>query len=259
MGVCASAYPDPSEVPHVPLTHLSKDQPIIVGPSGSSSRKVRFVIVSDTHNEIEKVKIPEGDVFIHCGDATKWYNSNSDIQRFNEFLGKLPHAHKIVIAGNHDYGLYESDVSKVVSKMTNCTYLQDSAVTIQGLKIWGTPWHEKRTMFHRASAFGVSEQIIKEKWAQIPTDIDILVTHQPPLNVLDLNHNGKNMGSSSLLESVKEKRPKVHLFGHNHEGHGAAQFDDTNGEILFVNAASRIIAGNLRDAIVIDYYLPTFL
>jgi len=257
MGVCVSSpYPDPSTVPHVPLTHLPKNQPIIVGDSSrQSSRKLRFVVVSDTHNEIEKVNIPEGDVFIHCGDATKWYNSGGDILKFNEFLGKLPHAHKIVIAGNHDFGLQKSDV---VSKMTNCSYLQDSFITIEGLKIWGTPWHVKRTILHRASAFGVSDDAIKHKWALIPNDVDILITHQPPLNVLDVNHNGKNMGSTSLLDTVKEKRPKLHLFGHNHEGHGAAEYTDTNGKIVFINAANCIVSGHFRDAIVFDYYLPTF-
>ena len=42
--------------------------------------------MSDTHNEIADVHIPNGDVFIHCGDAVNYYTSFRDIRRFNECL-----------------------------------------------------------------------------------------------------------------------------------------------------------------------------
>ena len=30
----------------------------------------RFVVLSDTHNKHHEVKLPKGDILIHCGDFT---------------------------------------------------------------------------------------------------------------------------------------------------------------------------------------------
>jgi 3',5'-cyclic AMP phosphodiesterase CpdA len=49
-------------------------------------------------------ELPEADIFIHAGDFTK-YSRKSELERFKNFLRKLPYKHKIVIAGNHDFAL----------------------------------------------------------------------------------------------------------------------------------------------------------
>ena len=45
--------------------------------------------------------IPEGDVLLHTGDFTM-RGGEQEVIDFNEWLGTLPHKHKIVIAGNHE-------------------------------------------------------------------------------------------------------------------------------------------------------------
>ena len=62
---------------------------------------MKLVCISDTHREYSKVKVPNGDVFIHAGDIDIWGYAN-ELTVFNEWLGSLPHKYKIVIAGNHD-------------------------------------------------------------------------------------------------------------------------------------------------------------
>jgi hypothetical protein len=53
-----------------------------------------------------------------------------------------------------------------------------------GIKIYGTPWHEHRkSLFKWANNFGLSSQELQEKWKMIPENIDILMTHFPPLSV----------------------------------------------------------------------------
>ena len=51
--------------------------------------------------------IPDGDVFLHTGDFTykksKDLNQMEQVIQFNDWLGTLPHKHKIVIAGNHEF------------------------------------------------------------------------------------------------------------------------------------------------------------
>ena len=56
----------------------------------------------DLHKNLDVSALPPADIFIHAGDFTQ--NSyRGEINRFIEFLDKLPYRHKIVIAGNHDF------------------------------------------------------------------------------------------------------------------------------------------------------------
>ncbi len=74
----------------------------------------------------------------------------------------------------------------------------------------------------------------KRYWNFIPDNLDVLVTHGPPFGILDETAPGKaHLGCEELLNAVKEKKPKVRLFGHIHGGAGT--FD--NGDTRFVNAA----------------------
>merc|ERR1719367_338238 len=65
--------------------------------------KIRVVCLSDTHSLTSHMKrpIPNGDIFIHAGDFTRC-GSMKEVREFNTWLAKLPHPHKIVIAGNHE-------------------------------------------------------------------------------------------------------------------------------------------------------------
>jgi hypothetical protein len=38
------------------------------------------------------------------GDFTKWKTSSKDLVRFNDWLGELPHPHKVITSGNHEVG-----------------------------------------------------------------------------------------------------------------------------------------------------------
>lgn len=65
--------------------------------------KIRIVCMSDTHSLTHHIKfdIPDGDILIHAGDFTKC-GKLDEVVEFNEWIGTLPHKHKIVIAGNHE-------------------------------------------------------------------------------------------------------------------------------------------------------------
>ncbi|KAL1498751.1 hypothetical protein AB1Y20_014061 [Prymnesium parvum] len=80
---------------HSPPTPF--DRPAAEAPPGS----VRVVCVSDTHGKIERERVPDGDVLIHAGDFTQ-LGSRAEVAAFNEWLGSLPHKHKVVVPGNHD-------------------------------------------------------------------------------------------------------------------------------------------------------------
>jgi Icc-related predicted phosphoesterase len=65
-------------------------------------------------------------------------------------------------------------------------------------------------------------------WSSIPLDTEILITHIPPYGILD----GKE-GCSSLLERVKEVKPRFHIFGHIHQWNGFKKMEETT----FINCS----------------------
>ena len=104
------------------------------------TQRTRFVCLSDTHSRHVNLDVPPGDFLLHAGDFTG-RGSTADIAAFNEWLGTLgfPKERTIVIAGNHDR-LFEEDPPAARALMTNCTYLEDEAYEIGGLKFYGSPW-----------------------------------------------------------------------------------------------------------------------
>ena len=68
----------------------------------------------------------------------------------------------------------------------------------------------------------------------IPEDLDILMVHGPPKNILDTILDGSTVGCENLRQTIHRKKPKVMLCGHIHENRGQRQVKDT----LFINASS---------------------
>lgn len=196
--------------------------------SGSDEAKLQLVLVSDTHELHRSLDIPLGDILIHAGDFTTFSQSQAMIKDFNAWLGELPHRHKIVCPGNHDYCL-EVDSTKR-SLLSNATVLIDEGVEIEGLRFWGSPI----TPLY-GGAFGLSSAADRKKaYAKIPVETDILITHSPPYGLLDVNPlDGVHYGCHELFKAVKRVQPALHVFGHIHGAHGTL----LAGHTLFANAA----------------------
>lgn len=182
---------------------------------------------------------------MHAGDATMM-GRPGEIAAFDRWLGTLPHKHKIFVAGNHDW-LFQLDPAKARSLITNALYLEDAEAVVEGLRIWGSPW---QPMF-MDWAFNLPRgPRLAQKWALVPAGIDILITHGPPWGILDRVLHGEKVGCADLLRELARIRPKLHLFGHIHEGYGRDARDDT----VFVNAS--ICTADYRPTqppIVIDF------
>ncbi|MCD4657357.1 MAG: metallophosphatase domain-containing protein [Planctomycetes bacterium] len=189
---------------------------------------MKIVCISDTHGMHRDFEIPNGDVLVFAGDMCSIGNLD-DISDFNAFLGKLPHKHKVVVCGNHDWA-FEREPEQARSLMTNCIYLQDEGCEIDGMKFWGSPWQPEFGKW----AFNLPRGVkLCEKWSKIPSDIDILVTHSPPFGICDLVVTGRNEGCEELLEVVQHIKPRLNVFGHIHEAYGKF----TNEHTIFANAS----------------------
>jgi len=190
---------------------------------------LKIIAISDTHGKHRSITIPHGDVLVHAGDITS-RGTIDEVSNFNEFLDTLPHEYKIIIAGNHDF-CFERNREKSESKLTNCIYLQDQSVIIKDVKFYGSPW---QPWFYNW-AFNLQRgKELKLKWSKIPLDTNVLITHGPPYGYGDMTERGKAEGCEDLLSAVKRIKPKVHIFGHIHEGSGLISNENT----MFINAST---------------------
>ena len=197
----------------------------------------KIVCLSDTHNFNAEIAVPDGDWLIHSGDATV-RGTEHEVEEFLGWFSKLPHRHKIFVAGNHDW-FYQTNnrFARLMTAHFNIKYLQDSLVEIEGLKIYGAPWQPRFYDW----AFNLNRGAeMAEKWKMIPDDIDILITHGPPHGILDqvqTKYGFENAGCEELLRRVEEisnfGKLKMHVFGHIHGGYGVR---DKRG-VKFVNAS----------------------
>jgi Icc-related predicted phosphoesterase len=176
---------------------------------------MRLVLISDTHNLHKSLLVPEGDVLIHAGDITKW-GDPADVNSLNKWFATLPHRHKLVIAGNHDFCL-EQTPQESEALLTNCLYLRDASVTIEGVKFYGSPWQPE--FCHLAFNLNRGPEI-KAKWDLIPNDTDVLITHGPPYGFGDRTTQNEVVGCLDLMTRLRIVRPRLHVFGHIHEGYG---------------------------------------
>lgn len=198
---------------------------------GKKSNVIRLVCISDTHGQHRQLTVPRGDILIHAGDFMHSGQRLSEIIDFNDWLGSLPHPHKVVIAGNHDL-LFESYPEMARGRLSNATYLENSGTEVLGRKFWGSP---VQPTFHNW-AFNVERgAAIRRYWKKIPSDTDVLITHGPPFGTLDKTDIlGPHLGCEELAKAVSQIKPRLHVFGHIHGGYGRETID---GSSTFVNAA----------------------
>lgn len=190
---------------------------------------MKIVCISDTHLQLDKVSIPDADILLHAGDLT-FQGTVLEIEKELKKLSKINIKNKIIIAGNHDW-LFQKEplLAKQMCIDNGITYLQDSMIEIDGLKIYGSPWQP----FFYNWAFNLFSKELKEKWDLIPSGIDILITHGPPMGILDSAYEKTNLGCKHLFDKIMEIKPKLHVFGHIHDSYGIKTFND----VKFVNAS----------------------
>lgn len=191
---------------------------------------MKIVAISDTHGSHATLNLPKGDVLIHAGDISK-RGEVSETKDFMEWLKNLDFEHKIFIAGNHDFFFEKKSKREVDAMIPNgVTYLNDSGIEVNGIRIWGspiTPWFFAWAFNRRRG------EKIRSHWNMIPPRTDVLITHGPPYGILDQTNFGNRAGCKDLLEKVKELKPKYHIFGHIHEGYGQKAV----GETTYINAS----------------------
>lgn len=206
----------------------------------------RFLILSDTHADDWQPPLDPVDVAIHCGDLTE-ESKLSEFQASIQMLKSINAPLKLAIADNHDFTLdtpffkrkiaeakppldpdlvkkefgdhgevqrllAESDIL-LLSEGQHQFTLQNGAL----LTVYASPYTPSPN-----SEMGFQYSPATEGHSfSIPPGTDIAITHGPPRGVLDMTDSKQRGGCEQLFASVARARPRLHCFGHIHEGWGA--------------------------------------
>jgi Icc-related predicted phosphoesterase len=186
---------------------------------------MNIVAMSDLHGNLIS-DVEQCDIVCISGDivplkmqrnipqSRKWFNTT-----FLQWANNLPCEKVFFIGGNHDFYLYQlgfTSTDKVI-------YLQDSSydyIDSEGktYKIYGTPWCK----IFGNWAFMLSDEGLKEKYENIPNDVDVLLSHDAPYGCSDICLEATwitenlHLGNVPLLNIIKEKQPKYVIKGHLH-------------------------------------------
>jgi len=186
---------------------------------------MKIVFISDVHNRIHEVvnDIPS-------------MGYEHEVKAFFQAITRLKEAgyvqNFVGIAGNHDLSFQDMPITARSWIPDFYEYLENDHVTIHGVKFHGSPI----TPEFMGWGFGRERgEIIKQYWDLIPDDTDVLVTHGPPMGILDWAvYDEIHVGCEELRTRVMQVKPKIHAFGHIHGSYGQHKHDN----IKFVNASN---------------------
>lgn len=206
-------------------------------------KKLKCCAISDTHGYHNDITLDPGDILFHAGDFTM-VGRAKELLDFLLWFSNQPYKTKILVAGNHDLSLdYKKRTKKhgvvfepklkeaflTLCSQLNIHYLEHSYIEVQGLRVFGSPY----TPSFKDWGFGVdTNEKMEQMFSKLPKNLDVLITHGPPHQILDEAHY-QYLGSPAIAEAIFKKKPKVHIFGHIHEGYGMKKFNET----LFINAS----------------------
>ncbi|KAI0547337.1 ser/Thr protein phosphatase family protein [Xylaria curta] len=209
------------------------------------SVSTKFLIISDTHaDSIQLNKDISADVAIHCGDLTeesKIYEYQKTLQLLKDVNAPL----KLVIAGNHDftldvpafrakvaeavpalepelvkreYGGY-GEARQLIDQTPGITFLDEGThhfLLDNGahMTVYASPY----TPSEGGDGFQYSPKTGHQ--FDIGEQVDIVITHGPPHGIMD-SVQSRRAGCPKLFAAVARARPRLHCFGHIHEGWGA--------------------------------------
>ena len=191
---------------------------------------MRLVFVSDTHGQHEEHGVLEADLLVHCGDLCGGARrGEEEIARLDDWFSRQRAEQILVVGGNNDLAV-QRRLEQGRPAFRHARVLQDEAVEVGGLRIYGSPWVPDLA----GMAYYADTAELKRRWAAIPDGLDLLITHTPPAGVLDRSSSGQRLGCRQLARAVAARAPRVHAFGHVHASYGTAQ----SGGTTFINASS---------------------
>ncbi|TVY45078.1 Metallophosphoesterase domain-containing protein [Lachnellula subtilissima] len=85
--------------------------------------------------------------------------------------------------------------------------------------VWAFPYERNEDRFNPVGHAAPGTVSISRNPVPDSPDVDIMMTHEPPMGLLDGSSHG-HLGCTGLLHALQRCRPRMHCFGHVHEGYG---------------------------------------
>ncbi|ERF74038.1 hypothetical protein EPUS_03853 [Endocarpon pusillum Z07020] len=212
--------------------------------------KARLLIISDTHGmDFSPADKPlqQADVAIHCGDLT----DGSKLEEFRtavQLLKDINAPFKLAIAGNHDFTMdiptYEKKVVEAVPPVDPELVVKEYGAVGEARRLFEEAKHAGIAFLNEGTHYFTLEngalltvyaspytpalgtwgfQYHPERGHDfsVGRGVDIVITHGPPKGIMDYTYGRERAGCPYLFAAVARARPRVHCFGHIHEGWGA--------------------------------------
>ena len=206
---------------------------------------MKIAAISDLHGNLPIIE--QCDALLICGDISPLMIQRNDEAMtrwmqgaFNTWINKLPCDKVFLIAGNHDFWMDNHRLPEDWNNISSYVYgklivLNNESFNYNGITIYGTP---ECKWIGSAWAFMNDNEELQTKYANIPTDLDILMTHEAPA-LFGMSTSFESrwqpvFGSHALAEAILEKKPRYAFCGHVHSGEHTAR---TANNTTYVNVA----------------------
>ena len=186
---------------------------------------MRFMLISDIHGSLKAAELAgkraeelDADAVLIAGDITNFGRPDEAERIFSMIPVKTA-----AVPGN-------CDPPEIVNAMKGHVLdVHGKRAELYGVCLAGLGASNPMPF---STLFTYSENNIYLILESIMKGCDIMITHTPPLGILDKTAFGHLGGSESIRKVVEEHRPALHVFGHIHESPGIERHNGT----VFVNA-----------------------
>jgi Icc-related predicted phosphoesterase len=173
---------------------------------------MRLLAFSDVHRDLRQAarlaeRAREVDVVIAAGDFASVHRG---LEELIDMLVVIE-TPTVVVPGNNET---DEAVRAACAGWRAARVLHGEATEIDGVSFFGlgggvpeTPW---------PWSFDLSEEEAAEKLAGCPQGA-VLVAHSPPKGYVD---GDRHLGSTAILRTIEDKRPRLAVCGHIHESAG---------------------------------------
>ncbi|KAH3983681.1 hypothetical protein HBI56_076230 [Parastagonospora nodorum] len=229
---------------------------------------------------VASAPLPKADVLLHCGDLTmvghlSEYDKTLNMLETIDADLKLVIAGNHDISLDEVYyrrkgrymhrsGGYSEDLPAKAREMwlgeraksAGVTYLEEGTHTFtlkNGAKLrvyaspyqpefcdWAFPYFRNEDRYNPSHQCTPNAVPIAENPVPDFPAIDVIMTHGPPLDIMDATYKGENVGCQHLLRAARRCKPRLHCFGHIHEGWGAQRVTWREGEELDVKIEEHV-------------------
>ncbi len=200
---------------------------------------IRVITISDLHGNLPKID-DSADIMIIAGDISPLNIQGFDnlmkewiYDEFISWINDLNVEKVFLVAGNHDF-FFRKIKKKELDKLQSITnskliYLENTTIEYidKNKEVWtifGTPYCHKFGNW----PFMISDELLAEKFKEIPNKIDIIISHDPPYGVGLHDCSLQNpyssavgplhLGNKPLRNRISEIDFGILIAGHIHSG-----------------------------------------